>query len=319
MGLPLLELVEVTKWFRSNWTFRRIPALERLSLTIDAGEVFGLIGHNGAGKTTTFKLLVGLLRPSAGEIRWDGRPLRWQETRQGIGFSPEQPYFYEYLTVRETLTLYARLYGMSAADRRQRIDAVTAQLRIDRKMDARMRTLSKGTLQRVAVAQAILPRPRFVILDEPMSGLDPSGRKEMRDLILSLKAEGTTVLFSSHILSDAELLCDRVAVLAGGRLREVLDLHAPTAEQTVYTLVLRDVPAAVLETLGRVAGAPPVGAPSGGPGRWSVALPDRDAVLAALTALNGSTGAIEALVPQRPSLEQRFLRSVGGRDEEPDA
>ncbi len=319
MAPPLLALVDVTKWFRSNWTFRRMPALERLSLEIHEGEVFGLIGHNGAGKTTTFKLLVGLLRPSAGEIRWDGRPLRWQEPRQGIGFSPEQPYFYEYLTVRETLSLYARLYGMSAADRRQRIDAVTAQLGIDRKMDARMRTLSKGTLQRVAVAQAILPRPRFVILDEPMSGLDPSGRKEMRDLILSLKADGTTVLFSSHILSDAELLCDRVAVLAGGRLREVVDLRAPTTEQTGYTLVLREVPAAVLETLGRVAGVPPVGAPAGGPERWSVALPDRGAVLAALTALNGSTGAIEALVPQRPSLEQRFLRSVGGGDDGADA
>jgi len=319
MAPPLLALVDVTKWFRSNWTFRRIPALERLSLEIHAGEVFGLIGHNGAGKTTTFKLLVGLLRPSAGEIRWDGCPLRWQEPRQHIGFSPEQPYFYEYLTVRETLTLYARLYGMSAADRRQRIDAVTAQLRIDRKMDARMRTLSKGTLQRVAVAQAILPRPPFVILDEPMSGLDPSGRKEMRDLILSLKADGTTVLFSSHILSDAELLCDRVAVLAGGRLRDVVDLRAPTTDQTGYTLVLRDVPASLLETLGRVAGAPPVVAPPGGAGRWSVALPDRGAVLAALTALNGSTGAIEALVPQRPSLEQRFLRSIGGRSEDPDA
>jgi len=318
MAVPLLALVDLTKWFRSNWTFRRIPALDRVSLAIEAGEVFGLIGHNGAGKTTTFKLLAGLLRPSAGEIRLDGRPLRWQDPRQGIGFSPEQPYFYEYLTVRETLTLYARLYGMTAADRRQRIAAVTAQLRIERKLDARMRTLSKGTLQRVAVAQAILPRPRVVILDEPMSGLDPSGRKEMRDLILSTKADGTTVLFSSHILSDAELLCDRVAVLASGRLRDVVDLRAPTTEPTGYTLVLRDVPAPVLEALGRVAGAPPVGAAAGGPGRWSVVLPDRGAVLAALTALNGSTEAIEALVPQRPSLEQRFLRSVGAGDEDPD-
>jgi ABC-2 type transport system ATP-binding protein len=221
--------------------------------------------------------------------------------------------------VRETLTLYGRLYGLGGAARRARIDEVAGRLRITRKLDARMRTLSKGTLQRVAVAQAILPRPRLVILDEPMSGLDPAGRKEMRDLILSLKTEGTTVLFSSHILSDAEMLCDRVGVLAAGRLREVVDLRTSAAQPTAYTLVLGDVPAPVLETLAQIAGAAPGATGAGEAGRWRLPLPNRTAVQMALAALNGHAAAIEALVPQRTSLEQHFLWSLGDRGEDPDA
>jgi len=310
MVYPLLELVEVSKCFRSNWTWRSSRAIDGLSLAIDENEIYGLIGHNGAGKTTTFKLLVGLLRPTRGTMLWNGTPLAWDRPRQGIGFSPEQPYFYEYLTVRETLNFYGQLYGMPAGARRQRIDELIEEFRLGHKANAPMRTLSKGTLQRVAVAQAIMHRPRLAILDEPMSGLDPGGRKAMRDLILSLKRQGTTVLFSSHILSDAEALCDRVAILAEGRLREVVNLDKDGEAPLSYTLVLAVAPAASLEALRRMALEPS----AGGAQRWTVKLKDEETVRAALVALQNTNARVEALLPERPSLEQRFLQSIHATD-----
>ena len=308
MNSTVLELIDVTKLYRHNWTFRSFTALDGLSLAIRPGEVFGLIGHNGAGKTTTFKLLVGLLRPTRGTLLWNGQPLAWTSRRQGIGFSPEQAYFYDYLTVGETLEFYGQLYGMPRSERRQRIAELIETFRIGHKLKAPMRTLSKGTLQRVAVAQAILPRPQLAILDEPMSGLDPAGRKEMRDLIGSLKQEGTTVLFSSHILSDAETLCDRVAILASGRLQEVVEIDAGAAPPLAYTVVVAGAPPLTLEMLSRLALEPP----AGGPQRWNIRVKDQRSVWAALEALRGTPAAVEAVVPERPSLEQRFLRYTNG-------
>jgi len=306
MAEVVAEFVAVTKCFRSNWTLRAARVVDRLSFAVAAGEVFGLIGHNGAGKTTAFKLLMGLLRPTSGTLLWEGTAIEWNHPRQGIGFSPEQPYFYDYLTVAETLNFYGQLYGMNAAARRARINELADEFHIGSKLHAPMRTLSKGTLQRVAVAQAILHRPRLVILDEPMSGLDPVGRKEMRDRIVSLKTHGTTVLFSSHILSDAEALCDRVAILASGRLQEVIDLDGELATPSGYTLVVVGAPCRLVEALARLA----VEAPAGGPHRWTLKLADEVAVQAALAELHGTAARVEALIPEHPSLEQRFLRHM---------
>ena len=304
MSQAVVELIGITKWFRSHWTFRATRGIEDLSFTITEGEVFGLIGHNGAGKTTTFKLLVGLLRPTRGTLLLEGRRLEWHHSRQGIGFSPEQPYFYDYLTVSETLNFYGQLYGMDAAARRARIGELVDQFHIGNKLHAPMRTLSKGTLQRVAVAQAIMHRPRLVILDEPMSGLDPVGRKEMRDLIASLRYSGTTVVFSSHILSDAEALCDRVAILGQGRLQEVVNLEKDAAPPEAYTLIVVGASCRALMRLAHLAAEPP----AGGPDRWTVKLKDRATVNAALTELHGSGVEVEAILPEHPSLERRFLR-----------
>jgi ABC-2 type transport system ATP-binding protein len=304
MSAPVAELIRLTKHFHSNWTFRRTCALDAVSFALREGEVLGLIGHNGAGKTTTLKLLIGLLRPTSGTILWQGKRLEWHHPRQGIGFSPEQPYFYDYLTVSETLNFYGQLYGMGATARQQRIRELVDQFHIAHKLHAPMRSLSKGTLQRVAVVQAIMHQPRLVILDEPMSGLDPVGRKEMRDLIASLKGNGTTVLFSSHILSDAEALCDRVAILASGRLQEVVDLDTQGAPPISYAMVVAGAPNHLLETLRRLAIEPP----AGGPDRWTVRLTNQSAVQAALGAIRESDASVEALTPERPSLEQRFLR-----------
>jgi len=304
MDQPIVELIGITKCFRSNWTFRPTRAIDDLSFAITAGEVLGLIGHNGAGKTTTFKLLVGLLRPTSGTLLWEGRPLEWHRPRQQIGFSPEQPYFYEYLTVSETLNFYGQLYGMDGRARRARIGELAGQFRIAHKLNAPMRTLSKGTLQRVAVAQAIMPRPRLVILDEPMSGLDPVGRKEMRDLIAALKHDGTTVLFSSHILSDAEALCNRVAILGQGRLHEVINLDRGAAPAEGYTMIVIGTSCRALTRLAHLAGERPVG----GPERWTVKIKDRATVNALLPELHGSGLDVEAILPDAPSLERQFLR-----------
>jgi ABC-2 type transport system ATP-binding protein len=307
MDQPLAELIGITKCFRSNWTFRATRAIDDLSFGIAEGEVFGLIGHNGAGKTTTFKLLVGLLRPTSGTLLWKGRPLAWHQPRQRIGFSPEQPYFYDYLTVSETLNFYGQLYGMDTRARRTRIGELAEQFRITHKLAAPMRTLSKGTLQRVAVAQAIMHRPQLAILDEPMSGLDPVGRKEMRDLIAALRHRGTTVLFSSHILSDAEALCDRVAILGQGRLQEVINLEPDSAPPEGYTLIVVGSAGGTLTKLARLAEGPLLG----GPERWTMKLTDRATVNALLAELHGSGLAVEAILPERPSLERRFLRHAG--------
>jgi ABC-2 type transport system ATP-binding protein len=307
MSEPVLELIEVTKHFRTNWTRRQVRAVEGLSFAVHAGEVFGLIGHNGAGKTTTFKLLVGLLRPSSGTLVWCGAPIEWQARRDGMGFSPEQPYFYDYLTVRETLQLYGQLYGMRRAECRRRIDELSTQFHLGHKLHAAMRTLSKGTLQRVAVAQAIMNRPKLAILDEPMSGLDPAGRKDMRELIRGLKESGTAVLFSSHILSDAEALCDRVAILSEGHLREVVTVSNDATEALSYTLIVAAVQSQTLDSLSRIAVQPP----TGGPVRWTVKLQDQAAVKTALGCLQGTDAHVEAVLPEYPSLEQRFLRHAG--------
>lgn len=300
----ILEAQGLTKTFRDPKTWKRVRVLDGLALRIAEGEVFGLIGHNGAGKTTTFKLLLGFLRPSGGTVAFRGRPLD-AAARAEIGFLPEQPYFYDYLTVEEALHFYAQLYGLARAERTRRVEEVLEQVHLAPKRRAGLRTLSKGTLQRLGVAQAILNRPRLVILDEPMSGLDPAGRRHMRDLIAGLGAGGTTVIFSSHILPDAEALCSRVGILARGRLRDVVDVGG-ARDAVAYLMAVRDVRAETLALLERIAMSTP--APDGD--GWRVRLADPDAVRAALDAVRGADGVVESLTPVHASLEERFLAHV---------
>lgn len=193
--------------------------LNNLNLEVKQGEIFGFLGPNGAGKTTTLKLLMGLTFPTAGTARILGRDWRGQWARSRIGFLPEQPYFYDYLTPVELLDYYGSLSGVSSTDRRQRIPKLLERVGLAQHSGVQLRKFSKGMLQRVGIAQAVLHEPEVIFLDEPMSGLDPIGRREMRDFIQSLNDEGKTVFLSTHILSDAEALCDRVAVLNHGELR----------------------------------------------------------------------------------------------------
>ena len=196
-------------------------SLEGLTMRVEDGEVFGFLGPNGAGKSTTIKLLVGLIFPTAGTAHILGKPISDIAMHQDIGYLPEQPYFYDYLTATELLDYFARIHNLKAAGRRDRVARMLKKVGLETARKIQLRKYSKGMLQRVGLAQAILHDPRVVILDEPMSGLDPLGRREVRDIILELKREGRTVLFSTHILSDAEMLCDRVGVIAGGTLRGI--------------------------------------------------------------------------------------------------
>src|SRR6185312_5014003 len=195
--------------------------LKSLNLEVREREVFGFLGPNGAGKTTTLKLLMGLTSPTAGSARILGKNWRDPAARARIGFLPEQPYFYDYLTPRELLDYYGTLSGVTAADRRMRIPKLLERVGLADKADMQLRKFSKGMLQRIGIAQAVLHEPEIVFLDEPMSGLDPLARREVREFILDLHREGKTIFFSTHILADAEALCDRVAVLSRGELRGV--------------------------------------------------------------------------------------------------
>src|SRR5271156_6849048 len=222
MASPAIEISGLTKDYATGfWRKKRRRALDGLTFDVRNGEVFGFLGPNGAGKTTTIKLLLSLIFPPSGTARIRGRSIDDVEMHREIGFLPEQPYFYDYLTAREFLDYSAQFFGFSAAERRERVSRFLERVGLATAANVQLRKFSKGMMQRVGIAQAILHDPPVVILDEPTSGLDPVGRREVREIILELKKQGRTVFFSTHILSDAEMLCDRVAVLAGGKLQGV--------------------------------------------------------------------------------------------------
>ncbi len=200
---------------------RKTEALKDLTMKVEEGEIFGLLGHNGAGKTTTIKILMGIHYATRGSATLLGRPLGDHDAKRRIGFLPENPYFYDYLTGWEFLEFYGQLYGLSKSVRRKRIEELLDRVGLTEARNLPLRGYSKGMNQRVGLAQSLLNDPDLVILDEPQSGLDPVGRKDVRDLILSLRAQGKTVMFSSHILQDAELICDRVAILNQGNLSAI--------------------------------------------------------------------------------------------------
>src|SRR5215469_262718 len=219
---PAIEILGLEKTYMVGfWRKRPKVALKPLHLTVEEGEVLGFLGPNGAGKTTTLKMLMGLVFPTAGRAKILGMDFNDPDVKARIGFLPEQPYFYDYLTARELLAYYGRLSGVPAKEISKRAETMLARVGLKDSGDLQLRKFSKGMLQRVGIAQAILHGPQVVFLDEPMSGLDPMGRREVRDLMGELKKEGKTVFFSTHILSDAEALCDRVAVIHQGELRGV--------------------------------------------------------------------------------------------------
>src|SRR5919206_4375557 len=246
-----VEIENLTKDYEVGFLRkRRVRALDGLSLAVGRGEIFGFLGANGAGKTTTLKLLMRLMYPTSGNARVLGRDIGDTSMHADIGYLPEHPYFYDYLTARELLEYCAELFGYAAPERRRRAADLLARVRLDEKSwDKQLRKFSKGMLQRVGLAQALVNDPRVVFLDEPMSGLDPVGRREVRDLIASLRARGTTVFLCSHILSDIEVLCDRAAILRRGRLAHVgrLEELRETGGERAMEVVVAGVDAARLE------------------------------------------------------------------------
>jgi ABC-2 type transport system ATP-binding protein len=228
---PVIEINELTKDYEVGFLKkRRVRALDHLSLEVRRGEIFGFLGPNGAGKTTTLKLLMRLIYPTEGTAYILGHPIDDVETRSRIGYLPENPYFYDYLSGRELLHYTAALFGMAKSEATERADELLrlVGLGTDR-ADRQLRKYSKGMLQRIGIAQALVNDPEIVFLDEPMSGLDPIGRREIRDLMMDLRRRGKTIFFSSHILSDVEALCDRAAILNRGRLIRCGTVHELTS------------------------------------------------------------------------------------------
>jgi ABC-2 type transport system ATP-binding protein len=220
--MAAIEILGLEKTYSVGfWRKKPKRALRPLHLTVEEGEIFGFLGPNGAGKTTTLKLLMGLVFPTAGSARILGMEVNDPRMKAQIGFLPEQPYFYDYLTARELLEYYGQLSGVASKERSRKVNEVLERVGLSDAAATQLRKFSKGMLQRVGIAQAILHDPKVVFFDEPMSGLDPMGRREVRDLMEQLKREGKTVFFSTHILSDAEALCDRVAIIHQGELRGI--------------------------------------------------------------------------------------------------
>ena len=310
--MTALSTFELTKDYAVGfWRKRPYRALDHLTLDVAEGEVFGFLGPNGAGKTTTLKLLMQLVFPTSGRAEILGRPLGDLGARQRIGFLPENPYFYDYLTAEELLTYFAALFGYRGAERRARASRMLDEVGLGAERRMPLRKFSKGMLQRVGIAQALVNDPELVILDEPMSGLDPLGRRDVRALILRLRDSGCTVFFSSHVLSDAEALCNRVAILArgrlitAGRLTDMLALRAGGWE-----LVVAGASDALIASVGsRVRRAVRISE-----GRYTLDLPLEPAPEHLLADLTRAGAHLVSLNPVRQTLEDFFVEQVTAPD-----
>jgi ABC-2 type transport system ATP-binding protein len=302
---PPISIRGLTKSYRTGHVIQgRRLALADLDLELRRGEILGYVGPNGSGKTTTLKLLTGLLRPDRGEVSILGEPLSSRAWRHRAGYQPEHPYLYDYLTPAEYLDYVGRLFGWAKARRRERARELLALVGLERSADQPMRRFSKGMVQRAGLAQALFNDPELLLLDEPMSGLDPLGRSLVRNLILAQRKAGKTVLFSTHILSDAETLCDRVAVLRGGRLLKVGALG---------DLLSLDVAHLEVFVAGVLPGAPALAGTQqveqvGDRLRLQVAEGALGPVVAAVEAAGGRVFSVQ---PVRQTLEEYFMREMG--------
>ena len=304
-----IRIEELTKdYWVGFWRKRPYRALERLTLEVQPGEIFGFLGPNGAGKTTTLKLLMQLIFPTSGRAEILGRPVGDVSARQRIGYLPENPYFYDYLTASELLQYFARLFGYPGAEARKRSDALLDRVGIGpERRRQQLRKYSKGMIQRVGIAQALLNDPEVIFLDEPMSGLDPLGRRDVRSLILELRDQGRTVFFSSHILADAEAMCSRVAVVAGGQLAAAGRLTDILAFQVHgWELVIDGLKPEVLTGLApRLKKSTEIA-----PHRYALELPLELAPERLLPELTATGATLVSLNPLRDTLEDFFVRRV---------
>ncbi len=300
-GAPL-QYRGVTKRYQTHFWQKPTVSLDELTLALKPGEILGILGPNGAGKTTTIKLGLGLIFPDAGEVRLMGAAAADPRARRRVGYLPESPYFPDDLTGRELVEFAGQIYGLDAATRRRRAQDLLERVGIAHAADRPLRKYSKGMVQRAGMARALVADPEFVILDEPMSGLDPIGRRDFRDLILSLREAGRTVLFASHVLSDAEMLCDRVAIFDRGRLKGERELSQLASERRILHWELE------VEGTASVAGGTLLS--QRGP-RALLRFPAEstfDSILAAVRAAGGSPLRLE---PRRETLEHLFMRTLG--------
>src|SRR5271168_4116727 len=305
MSTPAIEILGLTKDYPTGFLRKRMRrSLDNLTLQVEEGEVFGFLGPNGAGKTTTLKLLMGLTFPTSGAASVRGRPIGDVRMHSEIGYLPEQPYFYDYLTARELLDYYARFWNYSAPERRDRVARFLERVGLSSAGNVQLRKFSKGMLQRVGIAQAILHDPQVLFLDEPMSGLDPVGRREVRDIILDLKKQGRTIFFSTHILSDAEMLCDRVGVLVEGKLRGVGSPGEIVSMEVQGMEVFFELPREQTLPPNILARAKNIG------NRYRIEVAEEE-LYPMMEQLRGCQARILSVAPLRPSLEDYFFNLVG--------
>lgn len=307
--MAVIEIEDLSKDFMVGfWRKRPVRALDGLNLEVQPGEVFGFLGPNGAGKTTTLKILMTLLRPTSGRARILGEPVESVRMRRRIGYLPENPYFYDYLTAEEFLSYIGSLFGLSGHGLVTRVRSLLEAVGLGEQAKVQLRKFSKGMTQRIGIAQALINEPEVVFLDEPMSGLDPLGRREVRQIIAALREKGVTVFFSSHILPDVESLCDRVAILNRGRLRETGPLHdILRVEIEGHEIILTRVD---LNTLGALGGICDEVRPMGD--RLHLRAGDAGQLEAAIACAMKGGAEIISVNPVRPSLEEYFFREVSG-------
>jgi ABC-2 type transport system ATP-binding protein len=299
----ILSIDGLRKTFSQGFIPKRKEILKGISFAVSEGEIFGYLGPNGSGKTTTIKCVLGLIFPDAGRIELCGRPHLDPRSKEKVGFLPENPYFYDYLTAREFLDFYGQLFGLAPDVRRARIPALLKLVDMERAADLSLRKFSRGMLQRVGLAQALINEPSLVVLDEPLGGLDPIGRKEIRDIILRLRTEGKTVVLSSHILQDIEMICDRVAILVDGRILSQGRLTDLISEKVLFTeIVLSGVGDRELATLGE-----PLSALAG---RTLLKVYDEARIQAVLDLVRDRKGRIHSLLPRSQTLEDLFVGMV---------
>ena len=304
----VLEVEGLRKVFHIGFFRKRVEAVNGTSFKVKRGEIFGLLGPNGAGKTTTIKAILRLIFPTEGEIRIFGRSADDREAAKRVGYMPENPYVYQYLKPLEFLDLCGRLVGIPKTDRRARSEEMIDKVGLRDAMDRPIGKFSKGMMQRIGLAQALLHDPELLVLDEPMSGLDPIGRKEVRDLLVEQRERGKTLLFTSHILSDVELLCDRVVIMQQGEITsegQVHDLLETAGRQVEIRLssasqALKDS----LRSRGTIL--------DGGAGHLTLRVEGQKAVDEVIRISNAAGARLDAMIPERQTLEKLFLKNAGG-------
>jgi len=308
----IVEIENLSKDYEVGfWRKKKIRALDDLTLNVEGGQIFGFLGGNGAGKTTTIKILMSLIFPTTGKAKILGHDISDVKMRSRIGYCPENPYFYDYLKARELMNYFGELFGLDVARRNRKTEELLTKVGLEEKdWNKQLRKFSKGMLQRVGLAQALINEPEIVFLDEPMSGLDPIGRREIRELIAELRTNGTTVFMSTHILSDIEALCDNVAILRNGKLAatgNLDDLLSQSGETQIFEINVKGVTAEAVEKQVRaIAGATICVKPSG----VSIQIADEKDIDKILPVIRDAGGRLISVQPVKQSLEEFFVKET---------
>ncbi len=308
----IVEIENLSKDYEVGfWKKKKVRALDNLNLQVEGGQIFGFLGGNGAGKTTTIKILMSLMFPTTGTARILGSDISDVKMHARIGYCPENPYFYDYLKASELMNYFGELFGLDAAKRKQKTEELLTRVGLDEKdWNKQLRKFSKGMLQRVGLAQCLINEPEIVFLDEPMSGLDPIGRREIRELISDLRENGTTVFMSTHILSDIEALCDNVAILRNGKLAATGNLNElllNDGEKQSFEITVKGVSAENLKnSLTEIAGATFYSKPNGA----NINVSDEKDIEKVLQAARNAGGSLVSVQPVRQSLEELFVKET---------